>query len=225
MTFMRSSAASMECHGGVSLKPGLTAFTRMRRSFKSVVHVRANDRTAALVALYTLQSGNPLLATMDAFRMIDAPSAISGSAFCTVNRRPFTLMLKSASYCSSVIWPKGANFAPPAFANTISSRPFSRLIWAKRRSRSPRFDTSPCTPVTFFSISFTARANSGSRRPVMKTYAPSCTNCFAVARPMPLLPPVMSAIFPSSLFMYSSPLIKACQMVRTTLPKGRPSTR
>jgi hypothetical protein len=35
-------------------------------------------------------------------------------------------------------------------------------------------------------------------------------------------PPVMNAIFPSSLFMYSSPLIKACQIVRTTLPKGRP---
>src|SRR5260370_23155111 len=42
----------------------------------------------------------------------------------------------------------------------------------------------------------------------MKTYAPSFTNCFAVARPMPLLPPVMRAIFPSSFFMYSSPLIK-----------------
>ena len=32
----------------------------------------------------------------------------------------------------------------------------------------------------------------------MKMYAPSLTNCFAVARPMPLLAPVMSAIFPSS---------------------------
>jgi hypothetical protein len=46
-----------------------------------------------------------------------------------------------------------------------------------------------------------------SRRPVMKTYAPSCTNCFAVARPMPLLPPVMSAIFPSSLAMISPSLL------------------
>src|ERR1700716_1277789 len=84
----------------------------------------------------------------------------------------------------------------------MSSLPFSRLIWANRRSRSLRFDTSPCTPVTFLPISFTAAANSGSRRPVMKMYAPSFTNCFAVARPMPLLPPVMSASFPSSLPMY-----------------------
>src|SRR6266404_3817955 len=31
---------------------------------------------------------------MDAFRMIEAPSGRSGSAFCTVKSRPFTLMLK-----------------------------------------------------------------------------------------------------------------------------------
>src|SRR5437588_3174133 len=92
----------------------------------------------------------------------------------------------------------------PAFANTISSLPFSCLICANRRSRSARFDTSPCTPVTFRPISLTAAANSGSRRPVTNTYAPSFTNSFAVARPMPLLPPVMSAIFPSSLPMFFS---------------------
>src|SRR6266436_8693352 len=50
----------------------------------------------------------------------------------------------------------------------VSSLPFSRLICANRRSRSPRFDTSPCMPVTFRPISFTAAANSASRRPVMK---------------------------------------------------------
>src|SRR5919106_1415141 len=100
--------------------------------------------------------------------------------------------------------PKRAYFATPAFANTISSLPFSRLICAKSRSRSPRFDTCPWTPVTLLPISFTARASSESRRPVMKTYAPSLTNCFAVARPMPPLPPVMSAIFPSSLPIYFS---------------------
>ena len=35
----------------VSVEPGLTAFTRMRRALRSVVHVRANERTAAFVAL------------------------------------------------------------------------------------------------------------------------------------------------------------------------------
>jgi hypothetical protein len=36
------------------------------------------------------------------------------------------------------------------------------------------------------------------RASVTKTYAPSATSRFAVARPMPLLPPVTTATFPSS---------------------------
>src|SRR6266852_4395456 len=59
----------------------------------------------------------------------------------------------------------------PAFANRTSSRPFSRWIWPKRRSRSAWFETPPPTPVTLFPISLTADASSGSRRPVMNTYA------------------------------------------------------
>src|SRR6202023_3761524 len=94
--FLRSSPASDEAsrsfRPGVSMEPGLTAFTRMPRSFKSVVHVRANERMAAFVALYTLIVGNPLLATIDEFRIIEAPSDSIGSAFCTVKSRPFTLM-------------------------------------------------------------------------------------------------------------------------------------
>src|SRR5262245_28465432 len=49
-------------------------------------------------------------------------------------------------------------------------------------------------------MSFTARSSSAWRRPVMKTRAPSAANRCAVARPMPLLPPVITAIFPSSFF-------------------------
>src|SRR5438552_14943119 len=71
---------------------------------------------------------------MDAFRMMEAPSGSSGSAFCTVNRSPFTLMSKIESYSSSVSEPSGAYFATPAFANTMSSVPFSRPMCAKRRS-------------------------------------------------------------------------------------------
>jgi hypothetical protein len=46
-----SEEASMSFKPGVSIEPGLIAFTRMRRCFKSVVQVRAKERTAALVAL------------------------------------------------------------------------------------------------------------------------------------------------------------------------------
>ena len=55
------------------------------------------------------------------------------------------------------------------------------------------------------------------RRPVMKTYAPSATKRFAVARPMPLLPPVMRAIFPDSLSdMLLIPLTESSEGI--TLP-------
>jgi hypothetical protein len=57
---------------GVSIEPGLIAFTHICLSFKSVVHVLANDRTAALVALYTLFMKRPLLPTVDEFRIMEA---------------------------------------------------------------------------------------------------------------------------------------------------------
>jgi hypothetical protein len=47
--------------------------------------------------------------------------------------------------------------------------------------------------VTFLPITDTALSSSACRRAVMKTYAPSSTNLFAVAKPNPLLPPVMTA--------------------------------
>ena len=40
----------------------------MQRSFRSVVQVRAKERTAALMALYTLFAPSPLLATLRAWR-------------------------------------------------------------------------------------------------------------------------------------------------------------
>src|SRR6266404_5329573 len=56
----------------------------------------------------------------------------------------------------------------------------------------------------------TAEANSFSRLPVMKTYAPSATKRFAVARPIPLVPPVTSAILPSSLPVFFSSVVIPC---------------
>src|SRR5262249_24309564 len=63
------------------------------------------------------------------------------------------------------------------------------------------------------------------RRPGMKTWAPSATNRRAVARPMPLLPPVMTATLPSNFFdMGLPPLpvrdvrVKGCKS--DCLPRG-----
>src|ERR1700722_7622209 len=131
--------------------------------------------------------------------MMDPPSGIRGRHFWTVNSTPFTLISKIESKSSSLIWPSGAYFAMPAFANRTSSFPFSLLICATIRSMSLELETSARTVVTLRPISWAAAANSASRRPVMKTYAPSATNSRAVARPIPLFPPVRRAPFPSSL--------------------------
>ena len=60
--------------------PGLTTLTRTWRSFRSVVQVRAKERRAAFVALYTLRAANPLDPTIEEDRMTEAPSASRGSA-------------------------------------------------------------------------------------------------------------------------------------------------
>src|ERR1700691_4664613 len=55
----------------------------------------------------------------------------------------------------------------------------------------------------------TASFSSFSRRPVITTWAPSSTKRLAVARPIPLLPPVITATLPSSApidFSFDHPL-------------------
>src|SRR5882724_2119683 len=47
-------------------------------------------------------------------------------------------------------------------------------------------------------MAFKASSSSFWRRPVMKTWAPSFTKSFAVANPIPSVPPVLTAVLPSS---------------------------
>src|SRR5258708_9457526 len=78
------------------------------------------------------------------------------------------------------------------------------------RSRLSLFEPSARTLVRFAPTLSTAAANSESLAPVTNTCAPSFTNCLAVARPMPLLPSVISAIFPLSLaisFSFQNPFV------------------
>jgi hypothetical protein len=135
--------------------------------------------------------------------MMEPPSRISGSL---LNREKEAFHVDVEDRVIDLLADRfqRASFTAPAFANTISSLPFSLLICAKRRSRSSRFDTSPCYADDVSSNLLYRRSQLRLTAPVMKTNAPSFTNCFAVARPMPLLPPVMSVIFPSSLLMYFS---------------------
>ena len=52
--------------------PGLIAFTRIFRAFRSAVQVRAKDRTAALLALYAEKDGKPF------FWIGEAPALTGG---------------------------------------------------------------------------------------------------------------------------------------------------
>src|SRR5713226_2421447 len=61
---------------------------------------------------------------MEPFITIEAPSGISGSAFCTVKSVPLTLTPNVWSKWASVIWPSGTNSPRPALAKRTSTRPF-----------------------------------------------------------------------------------------------------
>src|SRR5260370_32742847 len=129
---------------GVLVGPGLTALTRIWRACRSRVQLRAKERIAALVALYTLLRGSTLIELIAAFMMIDPPSCKSRSAFCTVQSNPLTLTFNVLSKWASEISPNEANSLPtPALAKTISMRPCCCFTVAYKRSRSARFETSP----------------------------------------------------------------------------------
>jgi hypothetical protein len=84
----------------------------------------------------------PLLATIDALKITEAPSGISGSASCTV-KEALHVDVEDRVIDFLPYPPKGAYVAIPAFAKSTSRLPFSRLISSNSRSRSPRFATSP----------------------------------------------------------------------------------
>src|SRR6202020_1948332 len=150
-----SSVRTWSCIG-VAIGPGLSTFTRIFLPFSSLSQVRANERNAALLAEYTPYPGNPFTEATDPVMKIDPPSLNSGNAFWTVNIVPRVFRPKAASKCCSVISPSGTASPVPALAYRTSILPFSRLTVSKRRSRSSRLAASPCTPVPFRPISFTA---------------------------------------------------------------------
>ena len=88
--------------------------------------------------------------------MIEPLLLKSGSAFCTVNSVPRTLVLKVESKCSSVTSSIDAKLPSPALAKRMSILPFSFFTVSYSLSRSASFEESACTPVTLLPICFTA---------------------------------------------------------------------
>src|SRR6266436_5022321 len=192
---------------GVTIGPGATAFTRMPRPTNSAAAVLAKERSAAFVAEYALAPAVPVLPATLVFKMIDAPSFSRGSAFWIVKYAPLMLISNCSSYRLSDVSASGANFATPAFTNSTSILPSFCETSAYNLSTSVSFATSACTATTPFPMVFTASSSVFLLRPEIATFAPSSCSRLAVASPMPLFPPVTTATFPSSLFMFISPCL------------------
>ena len=116
---------------------------------------------------------------------------------------PFTLASKTRSKCSSVASATGANWPMPAFTNRTSKRPKLRRTSLITRSRSSATVTSARSVTRSLGnasspSSAAADWSVPASRPVIATRAPARRNSSAVARPMPLLPPVIRAILPAS---------------------------
>src|SRR5260370_25969335 len=101
---------------GVSVGPGLITFARMPRLANSAVQARTKETKAAFVAEYGPKSGTPICHAADPERMIDALSASSGSAFCTVKYAPRAFRLKGWSNVSGVDSLSETGSTTPAFA-------------------------------------------------------------------------------------------------------------
>ena len=86
-----------------------------------------------------------------------------------------------------------------ALLTSTSSRPLTASAASTMRCAESASETLPATVVTLPAGSEAATSSSFSaRRPVITTRAPSAAKRRASASPMPLPPPVMSAVLPSS---------------------------
>src|SRR6202022_4425015 len=142
----------------------------------------------------------PFAPTTEAVRMIAPPSGMTGMACLTRKNAPLSLMLKWLSKKASSTCAIGANLAMPALTNRTSMRPCLVLTWSTRTLAAatlPASESSTSIPGSAALAASTER----SLEPVTTTVAPWDWKSLAVSAPIPLVPPLMRAILPSSLAM------------------------
>ena len=120
------------------------------------------------------------------------------------------LRLMATMYCqsSNEVSSIGPLWLTPALLTRMSSRPKRVTVCSNRLITSSSFVTSDWTAITVpppASSSVFAFSRTSARRPEITTVQPSAMNASAIPRPMPVPPPVMIAILPSSLPMRRSP--------------------
>ncbi len=124
----------------VSIEPGLIALTRIPLGSSSLLSVRAIDRSAALLAEYTLSASRPVWFAIDVVSTTLLPSVSSGANFCTVKKGPLVLIAKTSSKVCSVTAKNGSKLPIPALTTKASTVPKS----LRTRSASASIAASEC---------------------------------------------------------------------------------
>jgi hypothetical protein len=94
-------------------------FTRIFRSFESVIQVRAKDRTEAWVAAYTVFAGKPLLPTTEPVRTIAPRSGIETPRSLNAEDRALHIAVEQLVKLRITHLAEWNLFRAPAFANDV----------------------------------------------------------------------------------------------------------
>src|SRR5437762_6746089 len=155
-----------------------------------------DDQYAALPFTATSPSTEPR------FTMTPPPHfRNSGNTALDIRNGPFTLTVITRSHSSSLIPSTVDTCSVPALFTSTFTRPNRSTVPFTARSTSRARLTSHSianpAPSRLWTSLITCRSFS-RRRPATATLAPSRANARAIARPIPVPPPVMSATLPES---------------------------
>src|SRR6267142_3139696 len=148
-----------------------------------------------------LEVGMPMWALIDVFSTIEAGFAKSGSSAWTRKNGPLKLIASERSTAASSHCSSGRRSATPALTTRMSSPP---KAWPTVLTSAACAATWPASEATTSAPEpsvLPAASSVVGLLPVIATRAPSVRNSCAVARPIPVVPPVMSARLPLRRFM------------------------
>src|SRR5580765_7252836 len=148
-----------------------------------------------------LEVGMPMCALIDVFSTIEAGLAKSGSSAWTRKNGPLKLIASERSTAASSHCSIGRRSATPALTTRTSSPPKAWPIVLARAACAATCPASDATTSAPEPSVFPAASSVLGLLPVIATRAPSARNSCAVARPIPVVPPVMRARLPLRRFM------------------------
>src|ERR1700688_3125417 len=194
---------------GVAISPGQMQLTRILSLANSIEADRVRLITPALAAQYACKPGAARSPAIDAVEMMEPPPVlrISGTACLMPRNTARSRIEKLRSQFSALVLSSDPTAPPrPAWLymtsrrpNSLSARSTALLIFSSLET-----SVSWKTALPPFSLQSRTAASPPSRlRSAITTAAPSPANRIAVARPIPLAAPVMTATFFSSLPMNS----------------------